>query len=320
MQYWALFLLHGRQLLYCLQLSIMPLSLAPIFFSFTLRKLASNELRDSMPQKDHHRAGNKHFVFPCQSIHSWCSCWIFININYLINFCYIYYIYRNMINLWISNWGFRFPVVIYVSFTMCLFIFLFALLYAIICSVNGSISPEESLKFYPLNSLAHCYGNSAAKMSRGWGSGAQSKATLELAANSGLRCCSIAQRGNNKGSRLALHCNAWPALAAKTKVNDLKAGGRIKLQDCSAGTLLTVWFAWIKLYICGDLDASLLVVFLLRTSLNKSKCNKNKYDWLLQTNVGQNYNVVSLVLFVNQLCSELAHQFWGVGEKPTSVI
>lgn len=57
--------------------------------------------------------------------------------------------------------GFRFPVVIYLSFTLCLFIFLFALLYAIICSVNGSISPEESLKFYPLNSLAHSYGNSA---------------------------------------------------------------------------------------------------------------------------------------------------------------
>lgn len=59
--------------------------------------------------------------------------------------------------------GFRFPVVVYVSFTLCLFIFLFALLYAIICSVNGSISPEESLKFYPLNSLAHCYGNSVAE-------------------------------------------------------------------------------------------------------------------------------------------------------------
>lgn len=79
-----------------------------------------------------------------------------------------------------------------------------------------------------------------------------------------------------------------------------------------------MWFAWIKLYICGDLEASLLVVSLLRTSLNKSKYNK--YDWLLQTNVGQNYDVVSLVLFLNQLCSELTHQFSGVGEKPTSGI
>lgn len=135
-----------------------------------------------------------------------------------------------------------------------------------------------------------------------------------------MRYSSIAQRGNNKGSRLALRCNAWPASAAKTKVNDLKAGGRIKLQDCDAGTLLTVWFAWIKLYICGDLEASLLVVSLLRTSLNKSKYNKNKYNWLLQTNVGQNYDIVSLLLFVNQLCSELTDQFSGVGEKPTSGI
>lgn len=149
--------------------------------------------------------------------------------------------------------------------------------------------------------------------SRGWGSGAQSKATLELTANSGLRYCSIAQRGNNKGSRLALRCNAWPASVATTKVNDLKAGGRIKLQDCNAATLLTVWFAWIKFYICGDLEASLLVVSSLRTSLNKSKYNKNKYNWLLQTNVGQNHNVVSLLLCVNQLCSELTHQFSGVG-------
>lgn len=74
------------------------------------------------------------------------------------------------------------------------------------------------------------------------------------------------------------------------------------------------------MYICGDLEASLLVVSSLRTSLNKSKYNENKYDWLLQTNVGQNYNVVSLVLFVNQLCSELTHRFSGVGEKPTSGI
>lgn len=55
-----------------------------------------------------------------------------------------------------------------------------------------------------------------------------------------------------------------------------------------------MWFAWIKFYICGDPEASLLVVSTLRTSLNKSKYNKNKYDWLLQTNVGQNYNTVTV--------------------------
>lgn len=117
--------------------------------------------------------------------------------------------------------------------------------------------------------------------SRGWGCIVQSKATPEPTANSGWRYCSIAQPGNNKESRLALLSNAWPASSAKTKVHDLKAGGRLKLRDCKAGTILFVRFVWIKLHICGDLQASLVVVFAMWTSLNKNRWSFSHHPYLV---------------------------------------